>query len=84
MSTQNLFETLTEEMGNSLMGDLKFNGDVIKYEYDSFQTNNDEQDLEDICFADRSHIEDFLENQDEFFTTEPETHDTIIYFYIER
>jgi hypothetical protein len=84
MTTEDLLNILKEELGDSLIGELKYTGDVIKYEYDAFLTDHDETDLEDICYADRTLIEDFLSNQEDFFTTEPETHDQIIYFYIEK
>ncbi len=86
MTTHELFEELQEEVVGDLSGKLNYTGDVIKYEYDGFQQfdyNND--DLEAICYEDRILIDDFLnENDDEFFTTEPEIHDRIIYLYIEK
>ena len=85
MSTNELFELLGEELSEKLSGELKYTGDVIKYEYDGFhQFDIDESDLESICYEDRVLIDDYLEHYDVFFTTEPEIHDKFIYFYIEQ
>ena len=83
---QELFEQLQEQLEEDLEGGLNYAGDVIKYEYDGFQHFNiDENDLEEICYEDRCQIDEWLNtNDDEFFTTEPEIHDKIIYFYIEK
>jgi len=80
-----LFEELQEEISGDLQGELNYTGDVIKYEYDGFQQFDiDETDLEEICYEDRCLINDYLKDHHDFLTTEPEIHDKIIYFYIER
>lgn len=85
MDTISLFQILKEEISQDLTGKLLYTGDVIKYEYDSFeQFDIDEEDLESICYEDRCLLDDYLKDYDDFFTTEPEIHDKIIYFYIEK
>ena len=85
MSTNELFDQLQEEIGDKLTGKLNWTGDVIKYEYDAFQQFDiDDEDLEEICYEDRCIIDEFLKEDDDYFTTEPETHDKFIYFYIEK
>lgn len=85
MTTQEIFELLEEEIKSDLTGNLTYTGDLIKYEYDAFQEfDKDETDLEEICYEDRCLIDDYLKDYDEFFTSEPEIHDKIIYFYIEK
>jgi hypothetical protein len=87
MTTQELFELLEEEFAGDLIGELKYTGDVIKYQFDSFQQDTDDFDLDDVCYEDRTMIDDWLasdEEYEDFFTTEPEKDDTIIYFYIEK
>ena len=88
MTTQKIFNLLKEEIGDDLTGEIEYNGEVIKYQYDSFQKDIDlDIDLYDICDEDRTIIDEWLssdDNYDDFFTTEPEIDDTIIYFYIEK
>jgi len=85
MSTEELFEILQEEIGDKLTGELKYTGDVIKYEYDAFQNfDMDESDLEHVCYEDRCIVDDWVKDHDDYFTSEPEIHDKFIYFYIER
>ena len=83
MSTQNLFDELQEDVADKLAGEFNYTGDVIKYEYDGFQ-QYDITDIEQICYEDRCIVDEFLEDHDEYFTTEPEIHDKFIYFYIEK
>jgi len=87
MSTQEIYDLLKEEIEGDLTGELKYMGDVIKYQFDNFQQDTDDNDLEDICYDDRTMIDDWLGSHDEYeeiFTTEPEIDDRIIYFYIEK
>jgi len=86
MSTQDLYIVLNEEIADNLSGEITYEGDVIKYEYDGFKNFNYGESLDHICYEDRCLINEWLESSDEysnFLTTEPELHDRIIYFYIE-
>jgi len=86
MTTKELFDIIKDELILDLEGEIKYRGDVIKYEYDAFNVLEDEIDnhLEDVCYEDRYIIEDFLKDYDEFIMTEPEIHENTIYFYIEK
>lgn len=85
MSTQELFELLKKEVGDKLNGSLKYTGDVIKYEYCAFSYDFTEEELEQYSYEDRCIIDEWLEeNDDEYFTTEPEIDTDIVLFYIEK
>ena len=84
MSTQDLYNHLQEEVDNDLQGQLIWDGAVLKWEYDGFDFLHDglEEHLDLVAHEDKEIINENI--TDEFVMTEPETHDTFIYFYIEN
>lgn len=86
MSTLELHNTLEYEISDQLTGQLIYDGAVLKWEYDGFDFLHDglEEHLDIVAHEDKEIIEEFLYNYDEFVVTEPEMHDTFIYFYIEK
>lgn len=86
MSTQELYQQLNEEIENELQGQLIFDGVVLKWEYDGFDFLHDdlEEHLDLVAHEDKELINEILADYNEFIITEPETHDTFVYFYIEK
>ena len=86
MSTQELYDLMNEEIATNLAGQLSFDGNVLKWEYDGLSHLYDglEEHLDITSHEDKELIEDFLTDYDEFVVTEPETHDTFTYFYVEK
>jgi hypothetical protein len=86
MSTQELHSVMEEEIGEKLNGELLFDGQMLKWEYDGIKHLHDqlEQHLDIVAHEDKEIIEDFLTDHDDFIVSEPETHDTFVYFYIEK
>lgn len=86
MSTQDLYNHLETEVENDLQGQLSFDGSVLKWEYDGFDFLHDnlEEHLDLVAHEDKEIINEFIVDYEEFIITEPETHDTFIYFYVEK
>lgn len=78
---------LEENIELLLVGEISFDGDMIKWIYDGLgKTNNDmESHLEDIMEKDVEVLNDlFIEESIDhlFFTHEPEFNDSVVFFYI--
>lgn len=86
MTIQELHNILEYNISNELNGEFHFSGEVLKWEYDGFNHLHDqlEDHLDIVAHEDKEIIEDFLTDYDDFIVTEPETHDTFVYFYIEK
>jgi hypothetical protein len=86
MSTQEIYNLMQEEIACDLSGNLIYDGNVLKWEYDGLEHlyNGLDEHLDIVAHDDKEIIEDFLTPYDDFVVTEPETHDTFIYFYIEK
>lgn len=86
MSTQEIYNLMKEELANDLSGELIYDGNVLKWEYDGINNFCDdlEEHLDITAHEEKEMIEDFLNSNGDFFVTEPETHDTFVYFYIEK
>lgn len=87
MSTIDLHNIMENEISNELAGELSFDGTVLKWEYDGIDHlhNQLEYHLDITAHEDKEIIEGFLlDNDEDFVVSEPETHDTFVYFYIEK
>jgi hypothetical protein len=89
MTLDELFESL-QEINAELSGEIIYEGDVLKWKYDSFGVFDGEhltvhEHLEEIYESDKLILfEQYEEELDSFFLTEPEYDDTFVFFYIEK
>ena len=84
MTTEDLFLELQDTIADKLLGMLTYDGIVLKWEYDGIDYIHDglEEHLDAVAFDDKEIISENID--DDFIITEPEIHDTFIYFYIEQ
>ena len=86
MTIEKLFEILKDELSQDLVGEFTFDGSIIKWQYDGLLNSYYDDDLENFLTQkyedDISLINEIIINEN-FEVSEPEIHDTFIFFYIE-
>lgn len=89
MISTELFNTIKQEISYDLTGELTFDGQVIKWEYDGIKDlhiSDFEDYLFDTCEIDKDIINEYFHenNLDYLVFSNPEIDDTFIHFYIEE
>lgn len=86
MLTEDLYLELEKTISNKLTGTLNYDGFVLKWEYDGIENihNGLDEHLDVVAHEDKEIITDYLQKYDYFVVSEPEIHDTFVYFYIEQ
>lgn len=88
MELSELYNLMQEEVSDSIVGLLSYEGIAIKWEYDSFNNefDNNESELEHlhrVFEEDLETIEDII-NIENCHVSDPTIEDTYISFYIEQ
>ena len=88
MGLSELYKLMNEEVSDSIIGLLSYEGIAIKWEYDSFNIDFDEYEtdlehLHRIFDEDLEIIKDII-NIENYHISDPTIEDTYISFYIEQ